>query len=482
MYLSRLKHANPICMLVGFLFLHLNAFAQYEKNYKPRQTYSDRSLELITGIRNQQQDELDRIKSKRKSEIIVFYQTRTNDLVNKVREKAFIEDDSLQHFVEGVFKRITSNNTLYHPPKRILILKRPDVNAFCLLEGTLVVNIGLLARIRNESQLAFALAHEIAHFELDHPRKSITRYIERRVEKNYAREMSKVLEDDVTVGELDSVRKFVYGIGRYSRRSEKQADSLGFILFRKAGYNQSQAIAMLSTLDSAEFPKYASKNLFAPLQFSKFPFKDFWLNQRPRIYSKKYGGTFIFDNDSLNDHPDMLMRKSILYESITDNKGPMNYQPLEMVNAMIMMSEFEAVESAYVTKQYDRCLFLGLSLLNRYPGNTYLVKTISQVFIDLLHAMEDGTINKVIPSYTSSYSEEFRKVNNFIHNITSEELGELTFHFLNNQSNFKSDCEDHYYLLWQICTLTHRASVKEKVKQSYIAHFPSKNAYSTKMR
>ena len=469
--------------IFGLLIINFDSIAQYEHSYQPRKTYDEHSQALITGVRNQLQDELDRIKSSRRQEIIQIYQSRTNYLISKIKGKKFIEDDSLQGFLNAVFRRIVSNNVLRHPAKRILVLKSPEVNAFCYLDGTLVVNIGLLARVRNESQLAFALAHELAHFELDHLRKRVTHNVEKKVARNVDRQVSKVLDDAVSIGDLDSLRKFVYSIGRYSREAERQADSLGFVLVRRAGYNQEQAIAMLSILDSAEYLKAdANKDLFAPLHFSKFPFKDFWLTQRPRIYSKKSTATFIFDNDSLNHHPDMLMRKSILHEQLENTSHPFNYQSEQFISAIITMSEFESVESAYAMRQYDRCLFMSLALLNRYPGNTYLVKKIATLFIDLIRAMDDGTINTIIPQYTSSYSDEFRRVNNFIHNISSEELGELAFHFLNNQTNFCTRCDEHYYLLWQVCHLTHRVAVKEKVKQSYRSRFDEKNTFYNKIK
>ena len=456
--------------------------AQYQTDYKPRQTYDENSKSLIASIKDHLQEELDRINSRKKLEISKIYHDRTNYLIGKVKQEVFIHDDTLQRFTEQVLKRILGNNSIHHPPKRILVLKSSEVNAFCYLDGTFVINIGLLAKIKNESQLAFALAHELAHFELDHLRKRITKNVETKVSKTVNREMAKVYGDDVTLAEIDSVKKFIYTLTQYSRSAEKQADSLGFIYFKKAGYSQPEAIALLSVLDSSEYLKYpVGKTLFRAFDFTKFPFKSFWLNQRPRVYSKKSSKTFIFDNDSISSHPDILMRKSILHEIITDTGRPLNYQPDDFVNGAIAIAEFESIESAFDTRQFDRCLFLALEQLQRYPHNSYLISVTSKVMLKIVESKEDGTFNWVVPAYTSMYSDEFRQVNNFVHTISAEEGGEIVFHFLNNQSNFNPAVQDHYYLLWKACVLTKRTEVTQRVKQSYLKAFP-KGMYVDKMK
>jgi hypothetical protein len=455
------------CLVANVTMSH----AQSSK-YAPRETYNQDSKELIRAIKDQLLDEIDRIRSKRKWEITQFYNERTDYLITKVRQGAFIDDDTLQRLADGVLKRIISNNHISHPPKRILILKSPEVNAFCHLDGSFIINVGLLARIRNESQLAFAISHEMAHFELDHIRKRVTQYIENKESKAIKKSITTLNDDDVTLEEIDSVRKYIYTFGRYSRAREKEADSLGFVLFKNAGYNQSQAAEVLAVLDSGTYLKYPMPNgLFSPLYFTKFPFKDFWLSQRPRIFNKKSTNTFVFSNDSINSHPDMLMRRSILNEMTSNQTRPMNYLSNDIVSGAITIAEFESIESAYDGRLYDRCLFLALQQFNRYPKDRYLVSTISKVFITLIEARENNTFNAIVPAYTIGYSDEMRQVNNFIHNVSVEELGEIAFHFLNNQTNFNPQDSEHYFLLWKVCDLTRRMEVKEKIRNTYRARF-----------
>lgn len=460
-----------------YCFLAMNTVVAYGQtqnlqDYIPRKTYGANSKELIASIRTHLQDEIDRINSRKKTEISHIYLERTNVLIDKVRQEVFIQDDTLQEFADRILKRITANNVLYHPPKRILILKNPEVNAFCYLDGTFVINIGLIAKVHNESELAFAIAHELAHFELDHLRKRITRNVEAKLDKKVNQELAKVYDDDVTLEEIDSVKQLLYDLTRYSRQAEMQADSLGFVYFRKAGYRQSEALTLLTTLDSSNHLKYPDiKELFLPLHSINFPFKAYWLNQRPRIFNKKITNTFIFNNDSIDSHPDIAKRKSMLERKIEPVDRPLNYQDDSFVTDVIAIAEMEAIQSAYDRHQYDKCLFLALEQLHRHPHHTYVVSMITRVLIIMIEHKEDGTLPDVLPVYTGQYSRELRQVNNFMHNISPEETGELAFNFLNNQANFNGLKEEHYYLLWRICQLTERHGVSEKVKLSYKSRF-----------
>lgn len=457
--------------LVGVALCLMAVVAQAQTDYTPRKTYDENSRELIGASRDQLKEELSRIQSRKKILVTEFYTERTNYLIRGIKQKAFINDDSLQQLTDVVLQRLVKNNTIHHQPKKILILKSPQVNALCFGEGTFVINVGLLSRIRNEGQLAFTIAHELAHYELDHVRQRVVLEAETRVSKTTSRDLTKVFTEDVTLKDIDSLRTRVYGMSRFNREREREADSLGFVYFRNAGYDQPQAIAMMDILDSAEYTQYPNAGLLKPFHFTRFPFQDYWLKQRPRVFSKKATSTLFFSNDSINSHPEIVARKAMLAGVITKKEGVQNYLPEEYIKSCAQIAAFESIESAYANKLYDRCLFLALQQFARDPRNTYLVSVITKVLIDLHNAKNDGTFQHVVPGYTSYYGDELRQVNNFLYNLTREEMGEIAFNFLNSQSNFNPENEEHYVLLWKVCTLTRREEVANKIRQTYLDRF-----------
>lgn len=190
------------------------------------------------------------------------------------------------------------------------------------------------------------------------------------------------------------------------------------------------------------------------------------------VYSKMYHSTFIFSNDSIETHPDINIRKENLAPMISDVSKTTNYLPPEFIEKVITLAEFESVESAYRMKLYDRCLFLALQLLSVHPQNSYLVSMTGKVLIELYEAREKSTFWFYVPKFTHYYEDtELRMMNDFLNNLTNEEIGEIAYHFLNNQSNFNSEKEEHYVLLSRICGLTYREEVQKRVREAYRKKF-----------
>jgi Zn-dependent protease with chaperone function len=465
---------------VGCLVFHSYvSLGQFDKDYIPRKSSSEASSGLIRQSKLFLQQKIKSIKS---PVLKRLYTSRTHALISSIKSGAIMQDDSLQQFVDEILHKLLTSNAMSGNEIRVLVLRNPLPNAFCYGEGTLMVTVGLLSRIENESQLAFALAHELAHHELDH----ITLRLEEEVAKKLARrtrqEITKIMNGEISLENIEEFKKLIYDASQYSREMERQADSLGFALFRNAGYNQKEAVTMLTLLDSAEVPKRKlGARLFNAFNFSKYTFDPAWLKPRLSIYSERPTHTFFLSIDSLQSHPDIALRKTALRHMLGNDQAPLNYQPSGFVSSVIAIADFEVIESAFYTRQYDRCIHQALQLLSLYPDNAYLIGKIARVLIVLHEATMNHAFELFVPQYTFYYHEEARKVNNFLYNLSPAEIAELAYHFLNNEGNFKEDHEEHYFLLWRISALTHRNNVQAKIKEVYRTRYP-KGMFLSKMR
>ena len=472
---------TPYRLHLVLLLIHFIAFeSTAQSDYTPRKTYSDNSRSLIAELNDQLDNEVKDIQPPNKSLITKIYSERTGLLIRQVKRKAFIDDDSLQQLVDVVMKQIVAFNTIQHQPKRILILKSQEVNAFCYGEGSIIITVGLLSRIENENQLAFAIAHEIAHYELDHVKTKIIRAVEKNFEKRTRQEVSKILTDEVTLEDIESLKQLIYGESEFSREAEIEADSLGFIYFTKAKYKPSEAIALLSFLKNNQDEKIG-ETLFTPFNSGKYPFQKYWIKSRLSIYHKKSTNSFVFSNDSIQSHPDIEVRKAHLKPKIETVKEDVINNDRVVNGNLHYTMQMESVESSYFNKQYDHCIYLSLKLWNKYPHNTYLICTISKIMIELIEAKSDNTFGNYVSLYTTYYEDDLRLVNNFLYNINEKEMGEVAFNFLNNKNNFSTDKEEQYYLLWKICGLTQRYEVQKKITASYKERFGKDAKYSSKM-
>ena len=67
----------------------------------------------------------------------------------------------LDAYIRGVTERLIGRPA---PDLRIYVMRDASPNAAMLPSGMMIVNTGLLARVRNEAQLAAVLAHEAGHY------------------------------------------------------------------------------------------------------------------------------------------------------------------------------------------------------------------------------------------------------------------------------------------------------------------------------
>ena len=79
-------------------------------------------------------------------------------------------DNELMNQFSEVFNKISRHyrDTGYTTPTTLTLLDSASINAFVRHKDEIVVTAALLAKVPDESELAFILAHELAHVALNH--------------------------------------------------------------------------------------------------------------------------------------------------------------------------------------------------------------------------------------------------------------------------------------------------------------------------
>jgi predicted Zn-dependent protease len=124
------------------------------------------------------------------------------------------------------------------------LIDDPQVNAFCLPGGKIVVYTGILPYTQNETGLAVVLGHEVGH--------AIAKHANERMSQQMALDYG-----GAAVGALlgkgsaavQTIGSTVYGLGAqvgvmlpFNRKQELEADHLGLVLMAIAGYDPNAAI------------------------------------------------------------------------------------------------------------------------------------------------------------------------------------------------------------------------------------------------
>ncbi|MCI4665338.1 MAG: M48 family metalloprotease [Neomegalonema sp.] len=136
------------------------------------------------------------------------------------------EDRRLHAYIAGVVAKLSANARLTAGAPKAIVVNAPAPNATAGPDNEIAITTGLLALLLDEAELAWVLAHEIAHVELGHPKKlaSITRPTA-----------------------LSEIRRFAAS----RRRSEMAADRRGIELLRAAGYDVSAPRRLTQRLGGA---------------------------------------------------------------------------------------------------------------------------------------------------------------------------------------------------------------------------------------
>jgi Zn-dependent protease with chaperone function len=328
------------------------------------------------------------------------------DLYNSVRYTA-LPDSVLNPQVQRVFKRIVQANPGL-PPTRLLLSRNPEPNAYATGDGTVVLNVGLLPKLENESQLAFVLCHELAHTALRH----VDTGIESRLAVIHGKELQRavqriVLEEYNIASKIKSLALgYSLNTNYHQRRYETQADSLGYALLTRTQYDAPQAYRALELLDVIDQPdapeplelgRYFSCASFTrPLTAAPAP-KSIFAVQRE-------APTALELTDTLKSHPDCAKRMRLIRRLAADKvaSGPQAGTSAQW-ERLRQASRLEVVQAWFDYDCYDRAFYGALQQLRREPQNAYLQAVVVLCLYELRQHMQQHKFYEVV-SNTSAHN------------------------------------------------------------------------------
>ncbi len=146
----------------------------------------------------------------------------------------------LDAYTRGVVERLIGRPA---PDLRIYLMHDASLNASMLPSGMMIVNTGLLARVRSEAQLAAVLAHEAGHYFRKH---ALDLHRDSRRKSAMAEAAASALNSySESSGGWSLINQAITMSGfRFSRDLESEADAYGLMLMARAGYPPRAASAI----------------------------------------------------------------------------------------------------------------------------------------------------------------------------------------------------------------------------------------------
>ncbi len=143
------------------------------------------------------------------------------------------------------------------------LVQNSDLNAFCMPGGKIVVYEGLMKIISTDDELAVVLGHEVAH--------AVAKHSNERMSQQVLAQYGAGILGQALSGKSAAIQQIagqVYGLGAnygvilpFSRKHESEADNIGLVFMRLAGYNPEVAVDFwkkMSSSSTASVPEIAS--------------------------------------------------------------------------------------------------------------------------------------------------------------------------------------------------------------------------------
>ena len=170
------------------------------------------------------------------------------------RTVKILKDPSVNEYVNRVGQNLVRNSDA-KVPFTIKVVEDDSINAMAIPGGFFYVNTGLILAADGESEMAGAMAHEIAHVAARHATRGASR-------AQLANIMSIPLIFVGGVGGLAAQQAMGVGLPmtflKFSRAFEAEADYLGIQYMYKAGYDPNGMIEMFEKLEAIEKKKPGS--------------------------------------------------------------------------------------------------------------------------------------------------------------------------------------------------------------------------------
>jgi len=135
---------------------------------------------------------------------------------------------------------------------QVSLIRSPQVNAFCLPGGKIVVYTGILPIAQNEAALATVLGHEMAHATSRHGSQRV-------LQQNLAQTALTGVAMSLSDMDYDKQRAVMGALGAgtqfgvlmpFSRKDESEADAIGLLYMARAGYDPQESIRFWQRMEN----------------------------------------------------------------------------------------------------------------------------------------------------------------------------------------------------------------------------------------
>lgn len=440
-------------------FLSCPMFGQLIDDYSPIALKGEVPAEFLKRIKNNVKLEYDnslRINSTQRKQ----FDIATEHALRKIFQNGNIYfNDPLTDYVRKVGDHILYNSNLKNDIT-FFVSRFNTPNATTWQDGTIIINIGLLAKLENEAQLAFALAHEVSHFIQQHPYLQYGRFVKKKE------------------GTTTTNQPFVQNVDR-TLIYELEADSIAVDLLSKANYNYHEGSKVLRILkgdyekESIDFMSYLSSDKFEVTQ---------------KLLCKPISYRDYMESDDVNQKAilltDIRQRRLIQRLSRIDIQPNLRLYilPERLFQKVKAIAHFEMVEQSFRASNFLRSTYEALVLLNTYPNNKYLNIKICENLYYLNSYNEMSIMNRIFFDQKRIEDDDYADFCCFINKMEQNDMRKMVSGLVKKQ--YQSYSSDERMLITMAKTIEAVYDMKyaKSYYERYVKLFPEGEHFISAMK
>lgn len=430
---------RKLIALIGFLL----SAAGISQTYKPIDTadylqrkeflknFAVHNESLIKGLKLQ-------YSGRTGSEMSKIYKEFGTDFENQVKNKDFVFKSDFDAVIKSLVERLRKNNPKIPQDLKILIARDNTPNAYCLADGTFVINMGLYNWMDNEAQVAGVISHELGHKIEDHTLKSVLNTVEQNELDKSTVQNIKETTDQRSLGRnekaFDVLKNRIYKKGMEKRKLEMQADYLGYVIFKNSDFKKNefinglQKLQTFDTISPRELKIETYKKLF---DLPKQAFKEKWMKKEDfSLYNYNFYKEKL-NKDSLASHPEMTKRIEMLKKTFPElNTSVEPEKPSEAYLALKKTARMEILPNYFHSEDYGLGIYVAMQFLQDGEEEKYYKSWLGKCFSKIYEARKNYNLNRYLDRVEpKNQSESYQQFLNFMWNLSLEEIKNISDYY-----------------------------------------------------
>ena len=372
---------------------------------------------------------LDNKKSKVKKILEAETDEFNQSMIDKILAGDYTFDKRFVNYTNKIISNLAESNPSLKGNYNILIAKDGSLNAYCLSDGTFIINMGLFYWLDNQDQMASIIAHEIGHKVLRHGHDAHIAQVEDLFSKDTKRSIREVKKSHYGKNEKAQqvIKEKLYARGNENRLKELQADSIGYEFLKNTAYEKQSFIRALKigqlydTLKPTGLLDTTYELIFSTPDLS---FRQDWLVQED-FSDYNYGqNEEILSEDSLATHPETKRRvkylKSLYPHLEKDDKEVI---PDSTFLILQKLASNERIPNLYYQDVVGGGIFLCLLRLQRKPNDAYHRLLLGKGLTGIYKARKAYKLNRYLDVVSPEHqSKTYQRFLNFMWNLKLEDL------------------------------------------------------------